>query len=98
LNKRVVGWVAQNVKANFAQAVTVTQEYYDDETGEYIPDTYVNEETGEKLEVPNQLNVDKSTLNLTLWGKVKKMNEIINTLTDRITQLESILAANNLTI
>jgi hypothetical protein len=89
LNKRVVGWVAQNVKANFAQAVSVTQEYYDDETGEYIPDTYVNEETGERLAVPNQLNVDKSTLNLTLWGKMKKMDAVVNTLLERIAELEN---------
>ena len=98
LNKRVVGWIAQNIQSNFAQAIDVRPNVYDDETHQYIASSYLNKETGERLEVPNQLTVDKSALNTTLWAKVKKMDKIMATLTERITQLENIITANNLSV
>jgi hypothetical protein len=73
-NKYVYGFIAQNVKEN---TDNLSSQFSSVGKGQAI---YPNEKIdyeGNKLEVDNVLTINKTDMNLLLWGKIKEMDAII---------------------
>ena len=73
-NKYVYGFIAQNVKEN---TDNLSSQFATTGKGQAI---YPNEKidyTGNKLVVDNLLTINKTDLNILMWGKIKEMDAII---------------------
>jgi len=73
-NKYVYGFIAQNVKEN---TDNLSSQFSSVGKGQAIyPNDKIDYE-GDKLEVDNVLTINKTDMNLLLWGKIKEMDAII---------------------